>query len=164
MLLPDHGAESVSWSPDSARVATAQDHLIKVWDWQRGKQLLTLYGHRDKVESVAWSPDGRLIASGSTDLTTRIWDAASGRELISLAGHSGSILSVAWSRDGRRLASSGIDGVTQIYAVSIHELMDIARRRVTRNLTTIECQSYLHVDRCPAIPILESSKRPANSN
>jgi hypothetical protein len=32
------------------------------------------------------------------------------------------------------------------------DLIALAKSRLTRELTTEECQQYLHVDACPAVP------------
>jgi WD40 repeat protein len=68
-------AESLTFSPDSLRLATASDdETIIVWDTIAGREVLTFRGHTAAVNSVAFSPDGLRLASGSTDGTIRIWD------------------------------------------------------------------------------------------
>jgi len=37
-------------------------------------EVLTLKGHRNKIQSVVFSPDGDKIVSGSGDRTIKIWD------------------------------------------------------------------------------------------
>jgi WD40 repeat protein len=72
---------------------------------ESGRQVRALTGHTDEIESVAFSPDGRLLASGSWDLTVKLWEVTGGNELITLTGHSGWVKSVAFSPDGATLAS-----------------------------------------------------------
>lgn len=67
---------SVVWSPDSTRLASASnDNTIRIWDVSNGYLIMPLIGHTNWVNSVAWSPDGTHIASASSDKTVRIWQA-----------------------------------------------------------------------------------------
>jgi len=36
-----------------------------------------------------------------------------------------------------------------VHVLPIEELIALARSRVTRSLTTNECQRYLHIEQCP---------------
>ena len=51
------------------------------------------------VTSVAFSPDGKVVVSGSEDMTVRLWDAVTGMPLQTLDGHSSLVTSVAFSPD-----------------------------------------------------------------
>jgi WD40 repeat protein len=123
-----------------------------VWDAARGQELLTLKAHTAYVFSVAWSPDGKRLTTGSGDQTAKVWEAASGQEVLTLKGHNGYVLSVAWSPDGKGLATASADGTVQIYAMDIRELLALARKRVTRNLTPEECKRYFQSEKCPPLP------------
>ena len=51
----------------------------------------------------------------------------------------------------RHLLVTPTDGPdVYVMTVDVDELLEIARSRVTRDLTDEECQTYLHVDACPS--------------
>jgi WD domain, G-beta repeat len=82
---------------------------VKLWDATAGKEIRSLQGHGDWVNSVAFSPDGTRLASASNDQTVKLWDVKSGVEVLTLRGHVVYVFGVAFSPDGTRLAS--IDGL-----------------------------------------------------
>jgi len=110
------GVESVAWSPDGTRLATAShDGTARVWDLATGAELRTLPGHTDWVVSVAWSPDSARLATASRDWTARVWDAATGAQLRTLTGHTDWVNSVAWSPDSARLATASSDRTARVW-------------------------------------------------
>jgi WD40 repeat protein len=144
----------ITWSPDGRNLATSSsDKTGKIWDANSGRDLFTLRGHTDKLTSIAWSPDGSKLATASFDKTAKVWEAASARELFTLRGHQDRVWGIAWSPDhGKRLASAGADGIAQVYAIDSAEFLHLVRSRITRNLTSAECDRYLNSTTCPALP------------
>jgi WD40 repeat protein len=61
-------------------------------------------GHTEAVNAVAFSPDGTILATGSSDKTTRLWDVATGA-LLKTYDVNYIVQSVAFSPDGSMLAS-----------------------------------------------------------
>jgi WD40 repeat protein/class 3 adenylate cyclase len=96
----------------------------------------------------AYSPDGSMIAGASHDGTTRVWDAETGEEMMTLYGMPDFAYDPSFSPDGKHLAVAG-GQVSQIYALQLEDLVAIAQSRVTRSLTELECQEYLHMEACP---------------
>ena len=144
---------SVAYSPDGKQLATTSfDGTAKVWDAASGNELLALRGHSDSVYEVAYSPDGKRLATASGDGTAKVWDAVSGEELLTLRGHTDRVISVAYSPDGKRLATASADKTVQVYAMSINDLLHLARSRVTRDLTPDECRKYFDSPTCPPLP------------
>jgi len=101
---------SVAFSADGKRVLTGSwDMTAKVWDADKGQELLTLKGHTHIVFSVAFSPDGKRILTGSGDGTAKVWDAEKGQELLTLKGHTNFVTSVTFSADGKRILTGSHD-------------------------------------------------------
>ena len=116
--LQGHTSEvsSVSWSPDGKLILTGSgDNTAKVWNAEKGQELLTLKGHTLPVRSVSWSPDGKRILTGSEDTTAKVWDVATGQELLTLKGHTSEVSSAAWSPDGKRILTGSYDKTGKVW-------------------------------------------------
>jgi WD40 repeat protein len=107
---------SVAYSPDCKRIVSgSDDYTVKVWDADKGKEVLTLKGHTSGLRSVAYRPDGKRIVSGSMDKTLKVWDAETGKELLTLKGHTSHVRSVAYRPDGKRIVSGSMDKTLKVW-------------------------------------------------
>jgi WD40 repeat protein len=120
--------------------------------YQTGKQLMALSGHTSTIMTVVFSEQMDRLASASVDGTAKIWDAQSGEELLTLNDHHDAVLGAAFSPDGSLLATAGDDSTVRIDFLKVQDLIDLAKTRLTRGLSTSECQQYLHAETCPTIP------------
>ena len=148
----DGNAVGVAFDPAGRLLITSRliEGLVDVWNAQNGERVSSLEGHSGVVSDVAFDATGTRAATASMDGSVRIWDPRTGRPQATLRlalpmAASG----VSFSPDGRRLVTTWADGITRIWTLDLDELVDIARERLTRGLTSVECERYLHVDTCP---------------
>jgi len=80
------GAHSVSFSPDSQRLAIGSNgnEAIKLWDAESLQELLTLKGEGSMFNSVTFSPDSNVLASSNSRGILHIWRAPSFEEIARL--------------------------------------------------------------------------------
>jgi WD40 repeat protein len=120
-----------------------------MWDAVTGEKLFTTSGHTGIVVRLTFSPDGTRLATASFDSTAKVWDAYTGQELVTLFGNASNVSGVAFNPDGTRLVTSGMDRTVRFYILPIEEVVNLAKSRMTRSLTTEECQRFLHLETCP---------------
>ena len=140
----------VAYHPDGSELATASfDGTVGIWETATGMERLRLEGHIGQVRDVAYSPEGSWLASSSNDGTIKIWDTDTGAEKLTLSGNTSAVQKLIFSPDGAFLITAANDGLVRVYVVGEEALLNLARERVTREMTDEECRRYLHVDRCP---------------
>jgi WD40 repeat protein len=109
----------VAVTPDGRFVVSASDdHTLKVWDLQSGKEKISLTGHTNIVNGVAVTPDARLAVSASSDNTLKVWDLSSGKEKISLNGHTDWVNGVVVTPDARFAVSASRDKTLKLWDLS----------------------------------------------
>ena len=74
---------------------------VVVWDVAAEREVATLKGHTDEVESVAFSRDGNFVVSGSEDGSARVWEVEKGRTYTRL-GERGTALAPSAGTESSR--------------------------------------------------------------
>jgi WD40 repeat protein len=138
-LPADHAA--VRFSPDDRRLlTTGRDETARIWDAKDGALELVLDARAGAVFDARWLPDGTRVVTSHGDGAARVWDATSGT-LLTAVGHHSTWPYIDVSPDGRRLVTSA-DGVARVWTLDPDELLELARARVSRNLSEAECDRY----------------------
>jgi WD40 repeat protein len=112
---PD-GQFLASGSMNDAPIAPHRDgRCLRLWDWQSGREVLSLGSHVTSVDTIGYTPDGRRLVSGSNGMrdgrtgasqTLRLFETDSGGEL-EWSDCRGWVNSVSVSGDGRSVLSAG---------------------------------------------------------
>ena len=145
--------QCIAFSPDGNYLAIGGvGGLASLWDTASGHKITDLIGHTGSVQAILYSRDGKRVITGNTDGTVKIWEAASGQEQLTLTRQPTRINSLALSPDGRTLAALNFDGTMRIFVLNVDDLIELAKRRLTRGFTPQECQQFLHSENCPPIP------------
>jgi WD40 repeat protein len=103
-----HPVGAVDMIADGARVAAGRANVVQVYDVDSGREIVTLGGHKDLIQSLRFSPDGSLLAAGSYQIVT-LWTAPTGSPQKTLTGHAGPVQALVVSADGKHAISGGQD-------------------------------------------------------
>jgi DNA-binding SARP family transcriptional activator/WD40 repeat protein len=147
------GPASFDMSGDGNLLVTVNESsVVTVTETTKSEELRRIDTGLGAGLDVAFSPDETLLAVAFSETEVPIFDTETMEQLYTLRGHSLPVTSVSWSADGGYLATSSADGTIRVYAMDPDLLLDIARERVTRQLSDEECIRYLDADRCEAPP------------
>jgi WD40 repeat protein len=105
------GANSVSWSPDGERFASAgQDGLVKVFSAESGETIQELKAGNAWVSKVVYSPR-RSVLAVAAGKSLRFFNEA-GEQFYESSVHASTIADVAWNPRGTEVAVAAYNGVT----------------------------------------------------
>jgi WD40 repeat protein len=135
------GFLAAEFSPSGERILTpSPDNAARLFDLA-GNEATPLRGHTGFVVHACFSPSGDRIVTTSMDGTARLWDEE-GRLLEVLRGHAGPVIWAGFSPSGREMLTTAQDETVRIWPVYADDLLALADRRASRELTAAERERY----------------------
>lgn len=141
-----------AFSPDGRWIAALDDRrALIVWEAETGRRSARIEPKPQPEAPVIFnfSPNGKCVLTASYDADVAVlWETASGKRLANLTvtDRDGPIRTMAFSPEGKRVVIGALFGPARLYATemcgSLEDLLALAGRRVSRQLTTEERQQY----------------------
>jgi WD40 repeat protein len=115
-LRPALGTAAVAW-PRKDRIITVGEELIRLWDTNTGKCLVTHQEPDDRILAVAIRPGGKTFATAHANRTVKRWQTETIRSSGPPLPHLDEVRTLAFSRDGRWLATGSADRTARLWDV-----------------------------------------------
>jgi WD40 repeat protein len=119
VLKLDGPVQSALFSPDAKVVVTVNTaarggrRVARLFDTASGKLRREL--PQVGVTAAVFSPDGTMVATTSTDDTTKIWPVSGGDAVATLRQPGGNVVGASFSRDGSKLVTAGVGGSAVVW-------------------------------------------------
>jgi WD40 repeat protein len=140
-LQHDGTVNSASFNSDGTLVITAgYDGTARVWNANTGQEISHIV-HDNSVDYAVFGPGDKYVVSGSQDRTVRVWDPQTGEEIASIS-YPDWVTALAISPDNQHVLSGSYAGASY-WSIDIHDLTDEACKRLPRNFTKDEWNTYL---------------------
>ncbi|NOZ21789.1 MAG: hypothetical protein GXP25_11975 [Planctomycetes bacterium] len=109
---------AIAFSPDGKYMAVAGEgdwkHSITIFEMPLGRQVLTMYGHTNRINGLVFTLDSQHLISGSSDKTLRVWEVASGAQ-VRQAQDIQEIRGIAYVPGGKFLVSAGTESAVTLW-------------------------------------------------
>ncbi len=105
-------------SLDGKRLLVGARDGVRLWDIERGVQLVRFQEPQGWREGVSFSGDEQLVGTANFDRTAQVFHIPSGREVARFVGHTSYARSIVLSRDGRLALSGGDDNMARLWHIA----------------------------------------------
>jgi WD40 repeat protein len=111
-------AETIDYSPDGSRIATAGDVSLHFFDTHTGKLTLTTEPQDENLVSVDFSPDGKWVVAAGDYSAAYVFDTATGKVKTTFDDYESPDANANWATfapDSKRVAVAGSDGRLYVF-------------------------------------------------
>ncbi|MBN2682427.1 MAG: hypothetical protein JXR58_07950 [Bacteroidales bacterium] len=146
----------VTFSNDG-KIIAAGDKLGNIYLWNfSSKELIGKYkGHNARINDLQFSSDDKLLASASSDNSTKIWQSGNlNIEPIVLKDHDAWVLALAFSSGNKELITACSNSVIKKWDIQSRNMAKRLLSTITRNMTQNEWNTYVGED----IPFLKTKE------
>lgn len=92
------------------------------WDFQNNIRNQIIHSHTDRILCIALSPDGKLLATGSKDMTIKLFDTKYFKEIRTLPiTHTDDITALKFSPDSKFLVSGSKDKTVVLWDLNTND-------------------------------------------
>lgn len=126
---------------------------VLVWEMATGRQVAAIQPRPEPMlpSFFAVDPSGKCLAVGVFDRgSIDIWEPATGLRIAELPARDAEARTISFSPDGTRVIVGAFDTPARIYECdacgSLETLLELAKKRVQRELTPAERAEYLKTD------------------
>ena len=111
-----YNINSVTMSPNSCLIASADDKSPKIWEINKNILLNNyLKDSQGKILNIKWSPDGIYFATGGKDHTIKLYDIRTPKLIQNIYAHGNSVTSIDFHPSKKYLVSCSLDSTIKIW-------------------------------------------------
>ncbi|MCB2155699.1 protein kinase [bacterium] len=103
------------FSPNGDRLVLTSFGEAKVWSVSLKREIMTLQGHINVVNSAMFNADGTRILTASRDNTAKVWDSETAKLLYTVPERSALMQLASFSPDGRYIVTTYQDNSAAIW-------------------------------------------------
>lgn len=78
-----------------------------------------LEGHTNYIEYAQFHPNGKILATGSADMTLKFWNIAEQKEISSHQIHDDVVTAIAFNAEGNMMITGDYSGTTRVWEIKI---------------------------------------------
>jgi WD40 repeat protein len=138
----------LAFSQDGRFMITgSDDQTARVWEVSTWRTVVVLRGHTGDVRGVALNGNGKWALTISNDGSARLWETSTGQVIGKLDVNTGGGVRIAFHPKNKSVVVVS-ENTAEIYPCPLcgtaNDLIDVAKNRLTRELTDDERRKYLH--------------------